>query len=214
MSRIIRPVSSAFVVPEMPEFDVIKAGLARIDSVHEDGLLSPLTVARGPALTRGTSGYLDLNSATLYVYDEAGESELARAVFYHEVGHVLDLFGLPPAGHFASSAGASLLSEWTTAVAASERVRRLESALQTESERNSSFAMRNRYVLRLTELWARSYCQYVALKSGDVEVGRRLDLINIKLAGGSVVRSHWDRTDFESILNAIDALFWEMQWSP
>lgn len=115
--------------------------------------------------------------------------------FAHEFGHYLDhqLLGGAP-GTWGSSSDS--LAPWRDAIDRTEQTRRLR-ALPSDPY--------TRYYLRRDEQWARSYAQWVAVRSGDQ---RMLDQIaGILRSPGVRGLSQWDAADFHQVASAIDQLF-------
>ena len=75
---------------------------------------------------------------------------------------------------------------------------------------NGSFRDK-KYYLMPTEMVARSYAQYVAVKSGNATM---LDQVGTIIASNSDVYQHtqWTEADFRPIMKAYDELFEEIGW--
>lgn len=132
----------------------------------------------------------------------------------HELGHYLDDQAIEPAGEFASGAGH--VPEWSAVVEASDavlRLRELERQAPVTFEVTSGFAVildadDFAYMLEPEELFARSYAQYIASRSGDPVTLSELH------AGQEVVYpEQWSDADFESIAAEFDELLERLGWS-
>lgn len=67
------------------------------------------------------------------------------------------------------------------------------------------------YLLRTKELWARSYAQYVAQRSGNVRL--RAQIQDVRAGQTNFWReSQWAEADFAPIASAIDQLFSSLGW--
>jgi hypothetical protein len=65
------------------------------------------------------------------------------------------------------------------------------------------------YLLLEEEVWARSYAQYIALRSGDATMQPQVADIRRRPIYGA---RHWEDADFEQVADAIDALFEGLGW--
>ena len=66
------------------------------------------------------------------------------------------------------------------------------------------------YLLNPKELWARSYAQYIAKKSGNATMLAQLD--SVRNSDPFYGSRQWQDADFEAIASAIDALFKDKGW--
>lgn len=114
----------------------------------------------------------------------------------HEVGHFLDAFGLGgevPGGIIDAGylSGTDAMSSWRTAVSESNAYRQLVLSGGTP------------YQTSIKELWARSYEQWIALRSGNgalaAKIAARLQEDNPNL--------YWGEDDFAPIAAAFDEAF-------
>jgi len=68
------------------------------------------------------------------------------------------------------------------------------------------------FLMRAPELWARSYAQYVATRSGDAILKAQLAVACERLPGMPYYPEQWDDDDFAPIAEAIDELFRGKGW--
>jgi hypothetical protein len=68
------------------------------------------------------------------------------------------------------------------------------------------------FMLRAQEMWARSYAQYIATRSGDPILRAQLFLERERLAGMPYYPEQWDDDDFAPIAEAIDELLNAKGW--
>lgn len=117
--------------------------------------------------------------------------------FSHELGHYLDhqLLGGEP-GTWGSSSDAPGMAAWRKAIDRTEATKALAGL---PSDRVT------RYYLRRDEQWARSYAQWVALRSGDR--GMLDEALAITNVAGTRAHSQWSEADFSEVASAIDAIF-------
>lgn len=130
-------------------------------------------------------------------------------VFYHEVGHHLDYVFLDTDCRFASERSSlPAMQRWRQAVQESALVQRLAD----EQKRTSPTEQRvYDYLLHPTELWARSYAQYVLEQYGTNEGKRQLDVFRHPADGP---QWHWDSAEFRAIHAAIEDMFGDLGWLP
>lgn len=138
-------------------------------------------------------------------YSTVTGAPVPEFVFTHEFGHLLDFSAIGTAGESAalnSPLFAGLRSAWanTTAV-------RDIAALTASTEPGVAKFMQ--YLLKPEELWARSYSQWVALRSGDRDLLRGVDYYRkiVKL-----VQLQWAWDDFDPIAAGIDDLMRRLGW--
>lgn len=208
-----KPVVAPSLTPTLPvsaALDVlvhrqrVNATLAIIDTVHSDGTLPRLPVRASNAAAYG--------SYTRTLSGQAVQISLRRShvlehAFTHELGHFLDHQALGDRGTYASVAH-PLLSAWRTAVQNSAAVAGWK--LDLAAARAAGDRVHAQYVDYLLlpyELWARTYAQYIALRSND-------SALMAQLTGTDMGGMHWSWTDFEPIARAIDALLRSKGWKP
>lgn len=180
---------------QTPVAAVTARGRAAIESVHRtDGLhgvaVRPLT--GGSANVRGS--YNPANHE-IRVRLSGPHPELTLA---HEIGHMLDHLQLDGPGLTSSAAGQQL-EAWRAAVELTGAVDGLRDqyAAATSQTAKNFF----KYLLSPVELFARSYAQYIALRSGDELLATQL-----ALALETPYRQ-WEADDFEAVAQAFDDLF-------
>lgn len=197
----VSPVSRVFDLPASRSSakPTMSAALAAIDAVHDDGTLPAMTLTGRPV--SGALGHFDHAQREIAVSPGGPWPQMTAA---HEVGHLIDFFALGEAGAFASEAHPALAA-WRAAVAASAPVKALQ------GEAGAALPPRARsYLLRHRELWARSYAQYVAQRSGSAELLRQLDKARAGATVGQLTQ--WRDADFAPIAAAIDELFRTKGW--
>lgn len=175
--------------------------LETIDGVHElpSGMERIPLVAEKKRSYWGAYYYSGSRPVKLSIAPRGNHIGMTMA---HEFGHFLDHTGIGTKGTF-SSVSDPMLTEWRDAVMNSRAVSKIA------AERSSSGTWRRReyldYLLSIKELFARSYAQYVAKKSGNAKILEELD----KLRGQRGVEGsrQWDDEDFEPILRAFDKYF-------
>ena len=134
----------------------------------------------------------------------------------HEVGHLIDHKGFPDEwASDAASAEGALLNEWWTALSKSKAYQECERRVTEGTWRTSKGELvadgqraYSRYLVRPVELWARSYAQYVATRSG----GDLAKELTVTLDRYNSYTQQWDPKDFEPIAKSIDDIFRRLGW--
>lgn len=184
-----------------------------IDGVHGDGVLPRLPVIRGRSQqhfgaffsNRSVDGKHVVIKITLDI-PEHPEMTLA-----HEIGHFLDQQGIPgSAGHLGMASRDprpdNPMLAWSRVVAqTAEYQAGLEKLQNVTSGRERRLLD---YYMSWHELWARSYAQYIAVRSRDE---RMLEQLN-KLRTGPYAFKQWSDDEFEPVARAIDDLFETLGW--
>lgn len=134
----------------------------------------------------------------------------------HEVGHFLDFAGFGTPGEYASNSANAAVAPWRKAVLHSEAVRSLTSLIvELVTALPEAETQRHRRLLEPLdpeELWARSYAQYVTIRSSDPDLAAALDQIRTPVPGFVYYPMQWDDADFEPIAEAIETLFRGIGW--
>lgn len=204
-SSLKTPVSDAFSSVPARWKGVAKTVFDAISSVHGDGKLHSI-----PIKTTSATRYYGQFSCypnqplkiTMATSSEGAHPELTLA---HEIGHFLDNDAFPKeAGKTYASAGSpsQKVKSLMDALNASESVRWIQANGSSSDKK---------YYLRPTEMIARSYAQYVAVKSGNTTM---LDQVSTILGSKSDSYQHtqWTEADFRPIMKAYDELLEELGW--
>jgi hypothetical protein len=127
-----------------------------------------------------------------------------RLVLLHELGHYLDhaAFG----DGIAWGCSGQSFDEWRAALEASEAVERLR-ALEASPEL-AELTQGYGYFLLEEELWARSYSQWVAVRTNEETLLNELGTSLTALA----YPEYWGFEDFAPIADEIDKIFIEATW--
>lgn len=125
-----------------------------------------------------------------------------EVTFVHEYGHFLDHAGIgirPDQFATIEPGDRAMLAGWRQAIDDSAAVRRMRAAGDwSRAERRGL----DEYVLTPEELWARSYSQWIALRSGNPRMAGQVQ----KMATGRIPYQ-WADDDFAPIAAAFDDLF-------
>lgn len=204
-SSLKTPVSDAFSSIPSRWKGTAKTVFDAISSVHGDGKLHPIPIKTSSA-TRYYGQFSSFPNQpikiTLSTSSEGAHPELTLA---HEIGHFLDNDAFPKeAGNRYASDGSAnqKVKNLMDALNASEAVKWIDSNGSSQDKK---------YYLKPTEMVARSYAQYVAVKSGNATM---LDQVGTIIASNSDVYQHtqWTEADFRPIMKAYDELFEEIGW--
>jgi len=217
-----KTVGSALLVELGPYSSALMDAVAAIDAVHTDGVLPSLAVKRETLNAHGMFIYnTRMEAVAIKIHYSTSHPELTLA---HEIGHLLDLKGIDTPNQFASETS-SILDKWRDAVISSEAITKLGNIhkspdgifTETLPTGNAVEYLVDRnyadYLLDNKEVWARSYSQYIALKSGNNIMLSQLDVLRDQPHNGIYYAEQWDNADFEPIMLAIDHAFEQLGWT-
>lgn len=212
------PVSDRLRVAPGPQSQVGKSArkaIAAIDAVHHDGDLNEIPLSQDASRKHnGQYTFSGLGNDNIKISTYGDHKELTTA---HEIGHWLDYrgFGDRP-GSTAKLAGRADSTPgwqaWAHAVSDSPQVRELMRMRQDPKEPNRRYLT---YALTPEELWARSYAQYIAHRSGDPQMLDQVEKIvttDTASIGRIVSHTQWRESDFAPIEAAIDEILREKGW--
>ena len=203
------PVSRAILLPPGPLGDELRPVLAAIDRVHGDGALPQLLVLPEPELDAAAAyDVIPVTGEPFRVAANPSAIHLALSLV-HEIGHFLLHAGIGPV-QLHQSGDLPLFEAWRAAVRLSERFATLADLARLTS--NEELSARLHYELRYTELWARSYAQYVAVRGNDERLLSQLQQRRIGFVSGMPIPIQWSFHDFAAIAKAIDDLFQSLGW--
>jgi hypothetical protein len=212
------PVSRAITILPGIANDDLRDAIEAVGRVHGDGGLPPIPMSLRTFLAdvegRAIDGLFTFDvsfdgrptARSIQILSQAPHRPL---VAIHEIGHFLDLHGLPGLG-FASADGRNLvLDDWRRSIDHSRAVGTLR-----ELQASGDPAVRDRAerLLYADELWARSYAQFVAIRSGHFRLRASLDAMRSRESDDVYLPRQWDDDDFVGIGAAIDALFRGLGW--
>jgi hypothetical protein len=206
--------------------DDVRATLAAIGRVHGDGALPTIPVVLDTDPEHGASFvYAVVNGVNVPRHigvNPAGDR--ARLNAAHEVGHFLEYAAVPgrDAHRGRDWANDPVFRGWLAAVDDTPTLRRLRdmaakgSVEVVDGGRVATYGVDKgyaNYLLSPHEVWARTYEQYIATRSGDPTMGRELAAALAKQADRSHVCPRlWPQDEFEPVAAAIDGLFAKLGW--
>jgi hypothetical protein len=193
--------------------------------VHGDGKLPPIPLLMRSSLADSAGAAADGQLRFEAVPDGSAVARSIQIrygapyrsfVALHEIGHFLDLHGLPGIGFASADLEVAALDDWRTVVAQSRAVELLTVLIRS---RDAKTRQRARRLLTPEELWARSDAQFVALRSGDEALLTSVYALRHQGSGGAdkigsavYFPRQWDDDDFDRIGNAIEELFRRLEW--
>lgn len=227
--------------------------MGMIDGVHSDGDLPRIPLMPSGGRFYGQYRYGTMTGGKEIKISSAGMKAHPMNTLAHEVGHWLDnmVVGrkegfyapgvpLPRRGQDATAfAGSSLMDQWKDAARNSPTIQRLKtwSNATTTGDGNVPQGVSKqhlRYLLSTNETWARSYAQYIAIRSEDPDAIAELRQLQKAASVGPVPATHryntrkltnqdpdpnswdyptvWQDDEFEPIARAFDAIFEAMGW--
>lgn len=202
-----KTVDSSLVASSQVAWRVARPGLAMINRVHGVDWLPLVIVSTSRLVITGHLDYVPPGQTPdrIVLPARRGRPRLSLA---HEIGHVLDLVGHGRKGE-SSATHAFVWDRWRTAVLATDLYRALRPFLAHDEP-----AVRDQaaYSLQLDELWARSYAQYIAIRSGDARMAVELAGFFTQQVGEVELPRQWDEADFVPVMEAIDELFIALEW--
>lgn len=214
------PVSQALDIRVRGELKkIIDRSIAFIDSVHGDGQLKmlPITNMRGGS-EYGKFRYFSSSREAVDIQIRENTPHVEMTTI-HEIGHYLDHSGIG-VRKVMSSTSDPMMDDWRKAVEASTAYQKLKSVydrgyIEVErfgiKEKVSSPKVRSHfsYLLSDEELWARSYAQYIAVKTKNPTLLKQLEQMRSDPIEGE---SQWSDAEFSAIEIEIDNLFTKLGW--
>ena len=217
------PVGAALGLPGGAFGAKMKAAVGAIDAVHGDGSLKAIPVQKTESTGRYGAFWQAQPSGTPIKITVSNKGDHPELTLAHEVGHFIEMTAMP--GHNLGRRNwhnDPLVKGWMDAVKDSRAVAGLTDLI---GKREVDVAMPDgrtakcrvdgkyiRYTLKWQELWARSYAQYVATRSGDKAMLEQLAAIVRPKDKPALYPTQWEAADFEPIAAAIDGIFKSLGW--
>lgn len=208
------PVSDVLTLPSRGQLAAaMREALAAIDSVHGDGTLPSIPVKAGPK-TMAQQGYFKWITSTGQPIEikVSNSAEHPMNTLAHEIGHFIEKAGLLPAAQ-GNQQLMNAVQAYETTVKNSGAFQRLQRLLYGNEKLNlnglpyGADMQYMRYLLRSEEIWARSYAQYIAVRSQNSAM-----LEELRKEQAYIYPVAWQDADFEPIAAAIDELFKMIGW--
>ncbi len=198
------PVANAFSLPKSGNTKrIAKSVLEKIDRIHGDGVLPTIPIKSSTSKKfQGVYRHFthDGTPHSIAVSKISVNPELTVA---HEIGHFLDHQGLYLSGKFGSELSPAF-EKWRNAIDESDATKAIISTKGAQ-------AINKDYYLTRREQWARSYAQWIAVKSKDkTMISQISNIVNDNNKGYS--NSQWKDHDFTKISQEIDDIFKNLGW--
>jgi hypothetical protein len=206
------PLGRAFLIPDSPLAADLRAVVGAVASVHGDGPLPtiPIRIVRDPEIPHARFRYGPAGPISISVNHDSPWRSFALV---HEIGHFIDYAGIGSLASVASESDPEL-SAWRSAIRRSGRLDEVRRALAERAELRTLDQARIASDLQtIPEWWARSYAQYIAIRSGEPTLLATLDAIRAPRSLQDVDHLlHWDDDGFAPIEEAIEHLFRRLGW--
>jgi hypothetical protein len=203
------PVSSLIRPAGKQGRGFVRRVLAAVDRVHRVTNVPALSVDVVPMKSGRRHGQFD--GQRILVNRTSAARELALV---HEIGHVLDYFAIGDDERaYASDAGAPILDGWRRAAEASSSVRRLREVRAAWPPVEPELVAYVDYLLRPSEMLARSYAQWIADTADD---GVLMEQV-IRSAGTAPAIAglvQWESSEFAPIRVEFERLMERLRWTP
>jgi hypothetical protein len=181
------------------------------DTVHDVPDDLPIAPIRAANL-RGARGvyWSDVrNGKPIGLIEIDARNQLVEYTTLHEYGHYLDHMAMDQLGEFASEKGSAVLADWYQAVQESSAYQSLDELFDPRLGRDA--AARRAYWLNESELFARSYAQWIAQRTSDTSVLRQIADIMAEATDESPF-VQWHEDDFGAISDALEKVFRDKGW--
>lgn len=222
------PVSQALTRPTVKKLlPDIEAALTAIDQVHGDGDLPTIPIkATSGERTLGVYRHESISGKSVEI-GVSTKGEHRASTLVHEVGHFLDYEQiriknqLRNSTHFSNRPVEDEVMAFLNAARNSMAFQRIDDLanrrvnLRYKNDLAREFRADWRhcqYLKEPVELWARSYAQYIAKRSGSTVLLDEIQTALTAAADGYGYPTQWEDDDFAPIEAAIDALFRKKGW--
>lgn len=199
------------VVIEVPKSTTlgghIAASRSAIASVHRIPLSLPTVTVRSANLGVGANGrYVPATS----ILELSAKGRSPRLTFAHEIGHYLDHHALGDGKRLETRVlNNPLMSKWLDAVRETPSFRALEDIRFNPDTDPRLSGWLGKYLLTPTEMWGRSYAQYIAVRSADEVMLRELLEYRSDPDPVTALRQ-WGDDEFEPVATAVEAILKEI----
>lgn len=188
----------------------VERAIAAVERVHRlPNLVRPIPVRIVPTLLVPARYLAQPGGGEVQFHPTA---RVPAVTFLHEVGHVVDHLGTGgTTTAVMSDVLDGVLRGWWETVETSAAYRRLQLIRRTHDLVQDR--LQANYLMQPSELFARSYAQYVAARSGDIEIYRELlQQDSPRTTSSDTLAWRWDEDDFTLIAYALAALIEETIW--
>jgi hypothetical protein len=206
-----RLASEAFVVPEGEFGERVRRVLGVIDTVHRVAPLPRIPIVERimPLGIEGAYQY-DRRRGRPRSIDINREAPHPDLTLVHEIGHLPDHQILGNPAGFASFRHPEL-ENWRQCVIASRAWSALRTARWAIIAGGGPVGQLD-YLLDESELWARSYAQFIVSRSRDHAL--TADMEHVRQQEQPIRWAQWEPEDVAPIMQAIEALIHNKGWQP
>jgi hypothetical protein len=206
------PLGRAFLIPASPLADELRAVVRAVASVHGDGPLPtiPIRIVRDPEIRHARFRHGPAGPISISVNLDSPWRAFALA---HEIGHFNDYAAFGASASYASESEPRI-STWRRTIRRSGRPDEVRRALAERTALLTPEQIRTGADLQtMPEWWARSYAQYIAIRSDEPTLLGTLDAVRAPRSREDVDHLlHWDEGGFAPIADAIETLFRRLGW--
>ncbi len=205
-------------VPDGNEYTQARRALDIIRRIHGDGQIPPISVREWR--------FADHPAALEYDHNDDGTIrprgilvgfglEYSAHDVIHEIGHLLDwAIGRKV---YASQSNHPLLAKWREAVESTTTIRRLRAldGQKTMIWRGEEIMVDQKeitYQPNPTEMFARTYAEFIASVSGDIQVKNEIGQEVSHFLRQRQYPRQWNNEEFEPIALAFKQLFATLKW--
>jgi hypothetical protein len=216
-----KPVRDGIKLPSRGQLRKIgERTLAAIEEVHGDGKLPQIPLEIDKSKTRGGGYWYYATSPPRPIRITVRKDAYSELTFAHEIGLFLDQQGAGLGIDHASTFD-PVFDEFHKAAEKSQAIKDLREYLS----KGTAPAVRRdptlqdvpvkkkfvQYLLKPTEIWARAYSQYIAIRSADPLLITQLDHLRAQLTN-KYYPYQWEDDDFAPIAKTIDRLMLKLNW--
>jgi hypothetical protein len=207
------PLGRAFLIASGMANDPLRDAVDVVARVHGDGELPTIPVVWDTSLDVRARFVVRDGLPSAIAVDPAIQD--SRIALIHEIGHFLDFASIDQFGAYASAAS-PITERWLATVIRSTTYELLLAAIDTALTQVLPTERRWRDQIEAlgsaSELWARTYTQYVIRRSGQPGVAAAFAAERVGTVAGFRFPLHWAEDEFEPIDHEIERLFRSLRW--
>lgn len=215
-----RPIGAQFTktIPK-PIRNSVKHALESIDKVHSDGELDDIPFVKSDSVSSNGVFYANRYTGKAEKIALSVNAPAPEITVAHEMGHYLDAYSIGKKNSFGSRQKDSPAWKVVEAAKETESIKKIESILEAGTIfRDGADQILSewledhlKYLLQPHEIFARSYAQYIAQKSGSSVMKSALEKA-IGMDANKGYLHQWSETDFKKIAEAMDEMMVELGW--
>jgi hypothetical protein len=195
----------------------IDAGIQAIDQVVGDGVLHKIDVRFGLLEDEGGHFWHSGTGTSEILIDQ--NTKIPAMTIAHEIAHRLDVDVLGHKKTYGSerinylTKTVQIMSVWHLAIYRSNAYRSLKVA-QTKRKKDQQYQQDLSVLLRPRELFARSFAQYIAIRSQNPQMLSELMILldSNNFLPNEFLQYQWEANDFEAIAKSFDQMLYNLGW--